>query len=140
MESKEMRMGEDMTQAEPELTEEEIKEWQESIDFIKEYKHDMNAASWGYEEGLVISANQALACINAIKEVAKLKAELAEAQRQLSFYRECHTRDKAIFHESILKARVQELAQKIREDNYMETGWILEELEELLSSGKDVKP
>ena len=45
-----------------------IKKLSDDVKLIKKYKKDMDQASWGYEEGVLISGNDALYLIQVLKE------------------------------------------------------------------------
>ena len=40
----------------------------------KKYKNGMDEASWGYEQGVLITPNEALAIIEALNEVNKISS------------------------------------------------------------------
>lgn len=51
-----------------------VREMKEQIEQSIDFSHDADAASWGYEEGILISRNQAIAVVDLI-EKQKLMAE-----------------------------------------------------------------
>ncbi len=57
------------------MKEELIKRLKEKIAFGKKYKEDMDAASWVYEEGAIISLNEAKLIVEALQQHTTSKTE-----------------------------------------------------------------
>lgn len=51
----------------------------EDIKTIKQYNQSMDSASWGYEEGILLTGNQAKAILQNTAQLQADKAELLEA-------------------------------------------------------------